>query len=178
MKHRGFWTDGVGDVHAGRYDARNKGGTHGPMRRIRGRNSSRPHLHGVALHVYKNASLERNLTFRLWAAASATPSRGQAHQRPFISTALPLSRKRVRMVRTNRRGRTGRSFEVQPQRPSASRRVSTQRGPFIGVVVHCKLRRRAEGRAAGTDPPHGGSPARTQLPSRRRRPTRSMWTTR
>jgi len=62
MKRRGSEPTALANVHACRYGARNKGGTHGPMQRMRGRNSSRPHLHGVALHDRKNASLGQNLT--------------------------------------------------------------------------------------------------------------------
>lgn len=68
MKRRGIWTDGVGYVRAGRYDARNKGGTHGPMWRMRGRKLVEAPPHGVALHKYQNAGFCPNLTtgFMAW----------------------------------------------------------------------------------------------------------------
>jgi hypothetical protein len=62
MKTPRISIDGVGYVHACRCDERNEGGTRGPMWRMRGRISSRPHLHGVALHNEMNAPSSENLT--------------------------------------------------------------------------------------------------------------------
>ncbi len=62
MKTPRVWTDGVGYVHAGRYDGRNKGGTQGPMWRMRGRKLVEAPPHGIALHISMNAGSTVNLT--------------------------------------------------------------------------------------------------------------------
>jgi hypothetical protein len=66
MERRGRRAGGAGAVRACRHDARNKGGTHGPSWRMRGRKLVAAPLHGVACLISRTRVWQEILP--TWAA--------------------------------------------------------------------------------------------------------------